>query len=173
MQCKKALEEANGDMDKARVILQKMSKAATAKKADRDLGAGVVASYVHNDTVGSMVVLACETDFVSRNDDFKSVGREIAMHVAAMDPEFLNETEIDEAAKEAAKKVFEEEVKDKPADMQEKILQGKMDSYFKDKVLLNQSYIKDPSKTIKDLVDEATQKFGERVELVRFVRFTV
>lgn len=172
MQCKKALEEAGGDIDKAEVILRKRSSAAAEKKGDRELGAGAVATYVHSGEIGAMVLLSCETDFVARNPEFPALAREIAMQVAATDPKYLNESDIAPEAVTAAKAVFVEEVKDKPAEMQEKILQGKMDSYFKDQVLMNQPYIKDDSKTVKDLITEASQKFGERVEITKFARFS-
>lgn len=172
MQCKKALEEAEGDIEKAEVILRKRSGAAADKKSDRELGAGAIGSYVHGGEIGAMVLLSSETDFVARNEDFAALARELAMHVAASNPTYLTEEDIVPEALEAAKAVFVEEVKDKPADMQEKILAGKMDSYFKDQVLMNQAYIKDDSKTIKDLITEASQKFGERVVISKFARFS-
>lgn len=172
MQCKKALEETNGDIDQAEVILRKKSGAAADKKADRTLGAGAVATYVHGGEIGAMVLLSCETDFVARNEEFPALAREIAMQVAATNPAYLSEEDIAEDAKQAAYAVFVEEVKDKPEDMREKILEGKMQSYFKDQVLMNQSYIKDESKSVRDLLNEASQKFGERVEVSRFARFS-
>lgn len=172
MQCRKALEEAGGDIEKAEVILRKKSGAAADKKADRELGAGYVGSYVHDGTIGAMVLLSSETDFVAKNPEFGALARELAMQVAATDPAYLQESDIPEDAQAAAKAVFLEEVKDKPADMQEKILEGKMASYFKDQVLLNQAYIKDDSKTVLDLITEASQKFGERVEIGKFARFS-
>lgn len=172
MQCQKALEEAEGDMDKAEVILKKRSGAAADKKSDRELGAGAIGSYVHDGTVGAMVLLSSETDFVARNEEFADLARAIAMHVAASNPSVLTSEEISESAKAAAMAIFKEEVKDKPSEMQEKILEGKMASYFKDQVLLDQAYIRDESKTIRDLLNEATQKFGERVEVSTFARFS-
>ncbi len=172
MQCRKALEEAEGDMDKAEVILRKRSGAAADKKADRELGAGAIGSYVHDGAVGAMVLLSSETDFVSKNEEFAALARDIAMHVAAANPTYLSDEDISPDAKEAAHAVFVEEVKDKPADMQEKILEGKMASYFKDQVLLAQPFIKDESKSIRDLLNEAAQKFGERVEISKFARFS-
>jgi elongation factor Ts len=172
MQCKKALEEAGGDLDKAEVILRKRSGAAADKKSDRDLAAGAVSSYIHGGEIGAMVLLSCETDFVARNEEFPLLAREIAMQVAASNPTYLNEADIAPEAQEAAKAVFMEEVKDKPEEMREKILEGKMASYFKDQVLMNQPYIKDESKTVRDLITEASQKFGERVEITRFTRFS-
>lgn len=172
MQCRKALEEAEGDMDKAEVILKKRSGAAADKKADRELGAGAIGTYVHDGVVGAMVLLSSETDFVSKNEEFGDLARAIAMHVAATNPTFLTSDEISEDKKTAAMSIFTEEVKDKPVEMQEKILEGKMASYFKDQVLLEQSYIRDDSKTVRDLLNEASQKFGERVEISKFARFS-
>ncbi|MDB4992306.1 MAG: translation elongation factor Ts, elongation factor Ts [Parcubacteria group bacterium] len=172
MQCKKALEEANGDAAQAEVILRKRSSDAADKKSDRELGAGAVASYIHGGEIGAMVLLSCETDFVARNEEFPALAREIAMQVAATNPKYLHDTDIDDTARTAAMTVFTEEVKDKPEEMREKILEGKMQSYFKDMVLMNQPFIKDDSKTIQQLVDQASQKFGERVVISQFVRFS-
>lgn len=174
MQCKKALEEAEGDMEKAKVILRKISAASASKKADRELGAGAVATYLHNGAaVGSMIELLCETDFVSKNEDFQELGREIAMHVAASSPEFVRIEDVKEEDKTAARELFEKEAADKPEEMREKIVQGKMDSYLAEKVLLDQKYIKNPEVTISGLLEQATQKFGERVEIGRIARFSV
>jgi elongation factor Ts len=120
-----------------------------------------------------LVELSCETDFVSKNPEFQAIAYDIAMHVAATNPKYLKREDISEADKEKVAETLKEEVKDKPADMQEKILQGKVDSYFADKVLLDQPFIKNPDQKIQDLVNGAVQKFGERTELRRFVRFSV
>ena len=172
MQCKKALEEAGGDVDKAEVLLRKRSSEAADKKSDREIGAGAVGQYLHDKAIGAMVLLSSETDFVSKNPEFEALARELAMQVAATNPQYISSDEIDENAKSAALAVFKEEVRGKPEDMQEKILAGKMDSYFRDSVLLNQPYIKDEGKTVKQLIDEASQKFGERIEISKFARFS-
>ena len=172
MQCKKALEEAGGDLAKAEVILKKHSAAAADKKADRSLAAGVIGSYIHDGAVGAMVILSCETDFVAKNPEFSALARDLAMQVAATNPAYTSTEEISPDAKAAATAVFEKEVADKPADMQAKILEGKLASYFRDQVLLEQPFIKDESKTVQNLLNEATQKFGERVELSRFARLS-
>ncbi|HVY72493.1 MAG TPA: translation elongation factor Ts [Candidatus Paceibacterota bacterium] len=131
MECKKALEEAEGNMDKAVELLQARSSVIAAKKADRELGAGMVASYIHNTgQVGAMVLLVCETDFVSKNEEFAALARDIAMHVSAMRNEDVE-------------------------------------------TLMTEQFIKDPSKTIKDLLSGATQKFGERVEVAKVSCFSV
>lgn len=172
MQCKKALEEAEGDYDKALIVLSKKKEAAAAKKADRELAAGTIGVYQHNGgSVASMVELACETDFVSKNEEFETLARDIAMHISAMNPLYLNREGVDESALEKAKEVFAEEVADKPAEMQDKILEGKINSYFKERILLEQSFIKEGDKTIADLLSAGTQKFGEKIEIVRYVRY--
>jgi len=174
MQCKKALEEAGGDKEKAMVILRKKSGELAAKKGDRTFGAGVVQAYIHaNGSVGAMVELNCETDFVSNNEEFKNLARDIAMHVTATNPKFLKKEDITEADSHAAKEVFQNEVKDKPAAMQEKILAGKLQTYFAEMVLLNQPFIKNPEVTVQGLIDAAMQKFGEKVAIGRFKRFKV
>ena len=174
MQCKKALEEAKGDIEKAKVLLAKKGAAVAAKKADRNLGAGVVQAYVHGtNEVAAVVVLSCETDFVAKNEEFVKLAYDIAMQVAATSPQFIKKDEVKAKDMKAAKEVFTEEVKDKPKEMQKKILEGKLNSYFKDKILLEQAFIKDADKTIQGLIDEATQKFGERIELSAIERFAV
>lgn len=174
MQCKKALEEAAGDVEKARILLKKKGADAAAKKADRALGAGRIAAYVHGvGTVGSLVELASETDFVSKNPEFYNLAYDIAMQVAASNPSFIKKEDVNEADRVKAREVFTEEVKDKPANMQEKIIEGKLDAYFKDKILLEQAFIKNPDVTIKGLIEGAIQKFGEKIEIVRFTRFGV
>src|SRR3989344_8271808 len=172
MQCRKALEEASGDFDKAVVILRKRGAEVAAKKADRALGAGIVSSYIHSTgTVGSIIELYCETDFVSGNEEFKKLAYDIAMHIVASNPEFLKPEDITEETKNLAKEVFMKEVEGKPVAMKEKILEGKLQAYFGERVLLNQPFIKNPEMTVKALVDDAIQKFGEKIEIGRFVRF--
>ncbi len=174
MQCKKALEEAQGDTEKAVIILQKKSGELAAKKADRTFGAGTVQAYIHSTgRVASMVELVCETDFVSNNDEFKTLARDIAMHVAASNPKFLKKEDINEEARKLATEVFAEEVKDKPENMKEKILAGKLDAYFAERILLDQPFIKNPDFKISMLIENAMQKFGEKIEIARFARFAV
>ncbi|MFM2331088.1 MAG: hypothetical protein RLZZ26_595 [Candidatus Parcubacteria bacterium] len=172
MQCRKALEEAGGDLDKATVILRKHSAASAEKKADRSLAAGAIGSYTHEGSIGAMVLLSCETDFVAKNPEFMSLARDLAMQVAATNPAYLTTEEISPDAKQAATAVFEKEVADKPKEMQAKILEGKLASYFRDQVLLEQPFIKDDSKTVRVLLNEATQKFGERAEITKFARLS-
>ncbi len=174
MQCKKALEEAGGDMDKSMVILRKKSGELSAKKADRTFRSGTIQAYVHaNGNVATIVELNCETDFVSGNEEFKTLARDIAMHITASNPKFLKKEDITEADMNTARSVFAEEVKNKPVAMQDKILQGKLDTYFAEMVLLNQPFIKNPEVTIQGLIDAAVQKFGEKTAIARFKRFKV
>ncbi len=178
MQCKKALEEAGGDMEKARMLLRKKSGEIAAKKGDRTLGAGVIASYIHgNAGVGALVELSCETDFVAKNEEFKKLAYEIAMHITAANPKYRVETDISEADREKAKLFFAEEVEKtmagKPEEIKAKALEGKMNVYFAEQVLVAQPYVKNPDMTIGQLLEGAVQKFGEKTELTRFVRFAV
>jgi elongation factor Ts len=161
-------------MEKARVILKKKRSEAAEKKSDRELGAGTVGVYTHNtNEVAAMVLLACETDFVSKNEEFVQLAKDIAMHVAAMNPKYISRDQVDEGAMTAAKAVFEEEVKDKPAEMQEKIMEGKLASYFKEQILLEQPFVKNPDQTIGEMVTGAIQKFGENVNLAEIKRLSV
>lgn len=174
MQCKKALEEAQGDVEKALILLKKKGADIANKKSDRTLGAGVIASYIHsNGLVGALVELACETDFVANNQEFKTLAYDIAMHVVASNPKYLKSTDITEEAKVKAKEVFAKEIEGKPAAMQEKIMQGKLQSFFGEATLLDQPFIKNPDMTVEGLVQSAIQKFGEKIEIGRFARFGV
>lgn len=174
MQCKKALEEAQGDVEKAKVILRKASAAIASKKADRELGAGIAAAYTHaGGSVVGVVVLACETDFVSKNEAFGKLAYDIAMHVAAMAPQFRSRDDVKESDIRAAREVFEKEAENVPEQVREKAVQGKLESYLSERVLLNQSFIKDPSMTVQQLIDAAVQKFGEKIEVTKFTRVTV
>lgn len=174
MQCKKALEEASGDIEKALVILRKKSGEFAAKKSDRIFSAGTIQAYVHaNGSVAAMVELNCETDFVANNDGFKALARDIAMHVAATNPKFLKREDVTESDMKAAKEVFETEVKGKPEAVKKTILDGKLSAYFGEMVLLEQPFIKDQTVTIKQLVEQAVQKFGEKTEIGRFSRLKV
>ncbi len=178
MQCKKALEEAGGDMEKARMALRKKSAEIATKKSDRTLGSGVVAAYIHgNSTIGAIVELNCETDFVAKNEEFKQLAYDIAMHVVAMNPKYRVLEDITEEDRAKAKAFFEEEVEKqmagKPEEIKAKALEGKMNTFFAEQVLLKQPYVKNPDVTIAQLIDGAVQKFGEKTELSRFARFNV
>ena len=174
MQCKKALEEVGGDMEKAIMLLAKKSADVAMKKGDRTLGSGVVEAYMHSTgRVGTMVEVLCETDFVAKNEEFKKMARDIAMHITATNPQFLKKEDIDERSNELATEMFMKEVADKPKEMQGKILEGKLSAYWSERVLLDQAFIKNPEVTITNLIQGATQKFGEKIEISRFTRYSV
>jgi elongation factor Ts len=174
MQCKKALEEAGGDMEKAKIALRKQASAQAAKKGDRALGAVCSAAYIHQGgRVGAMVQLACETDFVASNPEFIALASDIAVHIAGMSPEFIRESDIDEETKQKYMTVFMEEAakSGKPAEIQAKIAEGKWSEFLAMNVLMNQKFLKDDSKTIADLINAAVQKFGENTTVSKMVRF--
>ncbi len=174
MQCKKALEEAGGDVEKAKVILRKHSAAIASKKADRELGAGICAAYTHaGGQVLAAVVLACETDFVSKNEDFGALAREIAMHIAAMKPQFIARENVEESDIAKAREVFESEAANVAENVRAKAVEGKLDAFLKEKILLEQPFVKDGAVTVRELISSAVQKFGEKIEVVRFERLTV
>ncbi len=176
MAAKKALEAANGDMDKAIEELRKAGAAKAAKKADREAHEGLVESYIHaNGKVGTLIVLNCETDFVARNEKFQALAKDIAMHVAAAAPEYLTREEVpaDVVGKEI--EIYKDLLRKegKPEEMLEKIAEGKLNKFYAEKCLLEQEFIKDDSKTITQMLEEATSVLGEKVDLSRFSRFSL
>lgn len=174
MQCKKALEEAGGDIEKATIILKKKRSEAADKKSDREIGAGAIGSYVHNtNEVAALVKLGCETDFVAKNEEFVALANDIAMHVAAMAPAYVSKEELPAEAIEKAKEVFASEMADKPAEMQEKIMSGKLASYFKDQILLEQEFVKNPETTIAEMISGGVQKFGENITVAEISRLAL
>jgi elongation factor Ts len=174
MQCKKALQDADGDIEKAKLVLREESGRIAEKKADRELGAGVISAYIHNSRdVGALVELSCETDFVAKNEEFVQLAYDVAMHVVAANPEFLTRDEVTEESIERAREVFEKEAEGKPEEIKEKILNGKLDSFYAETVLMEQPYIKDESVTIQKLLENAVQKFGERITVTQFTRYSV
>ncbi len=174
MACRKALEEAGGDMERAKAILRKQSKQAAEKKADRALGAGFIGVYVHpGGEVAAMVQLACETDFVAKNEAFQTLAKDIAMHTAAMAPHVIRREDLPEEEVAAAQAAFAAEAEGKPDEIREKILSGKMEQWYREVVLLDQPFIRDETRTIDDLINEAIQKFGERIAVERMARFSL
>lgn len=174
MQCKKALEEAGGDMEKAKIALRKKASSDAAKKGDRAFGAVCSQAYIHQGgKVGAMVQLACETDFVAGNPEFIQLVSDIAVHVAGMNPEFVSEAGIPEDVKAKYMAAFKEEAakSGKPENIQEKIAEGKWAEFLAGSVLMNQPFLKDDSKTVAQMIQGAIQKFGENTTIVKFVRF--
>jgi elongation factor Ts len=176
MDCKNALAEANGDVEKAIEILRKKGLAKAAKKAGRETNEGLIISYVHhNGKLGVLVELNCETDFVARTDDFKELGNKIAMHIAAMAPRWVKREEVPEQIIEKEKEIYREQLKDsgKPAQVIEKIIEGKLESFYQENCLLEQKYALDQSILIKDMIQQAIAKIGENIQVSRFVRMQI
>src|SRR3989338_10320827 len=174
MLCKKVLDEANGDADKAMALLKKSSEALAAKKSERTTGAGIIETYVHgNKRVGVMLEIRSETDFVSRNEEFHALAHDIALHIAAINPGYVNQESISEEAREEAKRLFMTEAGSlgKTPEMTAKIVMGKLEAHFRDTSLLSQYFVKDPAITVEELIKRAIGKFGEKIEVVRFVRY--
>lgn len=176
MQCKKALEEAGGDHEKARALLRRRGAEIASKKQGRTLGAGVIASYVHADNrIGVLVEVLSETDFVARNSDFKTLADDIALHIAAMDPRYVKDEDAspDERAEIARAFADDPSLAEKPAEIKQKIIDGKTDAYFKEHTLMRQQFVKEPDLTVKGLVERAIQKLGEKIEVTRFMRYNL
>lgn len=172
MDVKEALEEAGGDKDVAVEILRKKGLAKQAKKADRVANEGLVESYIHaGGRIGVLVEVNCETDFVARTDDFKNLVKEIALHIAAANPLYISSEDIPAEVIEKEKEIYKEQAGDKPAEVLEKMLEGKLQKYLEEVCLLNQPYVKDGDKTIGELLGEATGKMGENIQVRRFARF--
>ena len=179
MDCKAALAEAEGDLDKAIEILRVKGQASAAKRAGRGTNEGVVAAYIHaNDKVGAMVEVQCETDFVARNEDFKAFAYEVALHVAASAPSYVSADEIPEEEREAERRVFEQKAREegKPDEVVGKIVEGQLAKWGKEVALLEQVHVnadKHESRTIEELRQEIAAKTGENVRIARFAYFRV
>lgn len=171
--CKNALEESKGDFDKAIEILRRKGAATSAKRAERDAKEGFVAVYSHGGRIGSMVELNCETDFVSRNEDFRAFAMDLAMQVAAQSPDYVSRNEVPKEEIEKERKLELEKAIDegKPKEIAEKIADGKIDKYFERVCLLEQPFIKDPSVKVQDLLNEKLASIGEKLEIRRISRF--
>lgn len=175
MDAKAALEEAGGDFDKAIAVLRKKGLAKAAKKADRTTAVGVIESYVHSSKIGVLVEVNCETDFVARTDDFKAFTKDLAMHITASNPAYLNPQEIPEDELNAEKDAIKDEVlaSGKPAEVVDKIIEGKLGKWYQEVCLSDQPFIKDPDQTIEQLRQALVGKLGENIVIARFVRFEV
>ena len=176
LDCRKALLEVDGDVSKAVEYLQKKSLATAAKKAGRIAAEGVVGSYIHmGGKIGVLAELNCETDFVARTDEFQALAKDICMHVAAMNPMYVSSDEIDADVVAKQREIFTEQLKDsgKPANILEKIVDGKVKKWYSEVCLLEQAFVKDTDKTVQQLLTEAVRKTGENVRIRRFVRFVL
>lgn len=171
---KKALDEAGFDDAKAIEILRKRGQDKAMKKSDRETHEGIVVSYVHsNGRIGALVKLYCETDFVARNEEFQELGRDIAMHVAASAPQYVKPEEVPAEAVAKEQEIWREQLaaEGKPADLMDKIMAGKEEKFRNDISLLTQPFVKDPSKTVTELLTEKVHKMGENIQVGSFVRY--
>jgi elongation factor Ts len=176
MDCKGALSECNGDMDKAVDFLRKKGLATAAKRAGRAMTEGVVASYIHTDNkLGVLVEVNCETDFVAKNDDFKEFAKNIAMHIAATNPVGIRPEDVSEEIIAKEKEIYRGQVLEmgKPEKIADKIVEGKLQKYFKENCLMDQAYVRNPDMTVADLLNEMIAKIGENILIKRFVRFKI
>jgi elongation factor Ts len=174
MDCKKALAECGGDHDKAVEYLRVKGLAAAKKKAGRATGQGVIASYIHpGDKLGVLVEINCETDFVARNEDFRSFVKDVAMHIAAADPLAVTREEVPAELVERERNIAAEQAREqgKPDNIVEKIVEGRLQKFIAENTLLEQPFVKDPDKSVKEYVEEAIAKFGENLVVARFIRF--
>lgn len=174
--CKKALEESKNDLEKAKEILRKKGEKILKKRKDRKAKQGLIEAYIHpGGKIGAMVILSCETDFVSKSKEFKDLAHDLVMQVAAMDPLYLKPEEISEEVIEREKKFFQEQSRQegKPDNIIDRIVEGRLEKFFEEVCLLKQKFIKDNSKTIKDLITEKITRLGEKIEVKRFVRFEI
>ena len=175
MDCKKALGEAAGDIEKAIDVLRKKGLKDVSKRSDKVAAEGVVYSYIHGSRIGVMLELNCETDFVARGEEFQELAKSIAMHIAWSNPKYLNPESVPEADLEREKDIYRSQLKPDQEKMAEKILEGKIKKFYEDACLLNQIDVKDPSskKTIQDIINETSSKLGEKISLRRFLRYEV
>ncbi|HOF44992.1 MAG TPA: translation elongation factor Ts [Candidatus Pacearchaeota archaeon] len=170
--CKKALEESNGDISLAKEYLKKRGAAVALKKTEREASAGIIDSYIHsNKRLGVLLEINCETDFVARGEEFQNLAHEVCLQIASMKPMYLKEEEIPQSVLEKEKEIITEQVKEmnKPAEVLEGIIKGKLEKYKKEVCLLDQLWIKDDSKTIQSLINEYIAKIGENIIVKRFV----
>ena len=174
MDCKKALQETAGDLEAAIDLLRTKGEAKAAKRAGRSANEGTVASYIHHGgRIGVLVELNCETDFVANTDDFRTLARDLAMHVAASDPIAVTTADVDAAMVEREKAIFAEQVarEGKPEHIRDRIVEGKLGKFYRERVLLEQAYIKDPDRSVGELITEVSARTGEKIQVARFSRF--
>ncbi|MBO9597658.1 MAG: translation elongation factor Ts [Cohnella sp.] len=174
LDCKKALEEASGDLTKAAELLREKGLSAAAKKGDRIATEGVVESYIHGGgRIGVLVEINCETDFVGKTEQFKSFARDIAMHIAAANPKFLSREEVSQAELDKEKEILRNQAlnEGKPEKIVDKMVEGRMNKYYEENCLMEQAFVKDPDKSITTLLNEKVATIGEKISIRRFARF--
>ena len=174
MDVKRALEESSGDLEGARRVLRERGQAIAAKKSSRETHEGLIESYIHfNGKLGVMVEVDCETDFVARTPEFKEFARNVALHVASMNPLAVSEGDVPAEAVEEERSIARKQAENsgKPENIREKIVEGRVNKFVKERALLTQDFVKEPSKTVGDLLQETIQKLGENIVVRRFVRY--
>lgn len=176
MECKKALVETNGDIEKAQEFLRKKGLADAAKRGDRTTAEGLIEAYIHmGGQIGVLLEINCETDFVARNENFKALAKDIAMHIAASAPQYVTKEEVpaELVAKEKEILMAQPDMASKPENVREKIIEGRIEKFYEQICLLNQPFVKDPSLKIADLINKSISTIGEKIVVKRFVRFSV
>lgn len=177
MDCKKALSESGGDVDKAIESLRVKGQASAAKREGRQASEGVVSSYIHtNGKIGVLVEVDCETDFVARNEEFQAFAREVAIHIAAADPKYVCDEDVSDSDRQAESKIFEQQASDKPDQIRQKIVEGRLRKWLEEVVLLKQQHVnqeKHKEKTIDQLRQDISAKTGEKIVIRRFIRYQV
>lgn len=175
-ECKEALDNAQGDLEKAKDFLKKKGREIAASKSMRQASQGIVESYIHaNGKVGVLLELRCESDFVAKSNQFQELARELTMQIAAMAPLYVSEDNIPDEVVKKEKEIYQEQMKDsdKPAEIVDKIITGKLDKWYAEVTLLRQKWIKDDSRTIKNLIDDLVSQLGENIEIGQFARFEI
>lgn len=175
MDCKKALQETDGNMDKAIDFLREKGLASAAKKSSRIASEGIVEAYIHGGRIGVLVEVNSETDFVAKNEDFKSFVKDVAMQIAAVNPKYVTRDEVPEEELQHEREVLTEQARgeNKPEHIIEKMVEGRLEKFYEEIVLLDQNFIKDPDKKVGDLLNDLIAKIGENIKIRRFVRYEV
>lgn len=174
MECKAILKEADGDSKKAMTLVAEKGKANAAKRADRAAKAGRVEVYIHHDgKSGALIEVNCETDFVARNDEFRQLAKDLALHVVAANPVAVRREEVSADLVEEQRRIFLKQSEDKPEPIRAKIAEGKLNSWFAESVLLDQAFVKDSAKSVRDVIMEINARVGENISVARFARFIV
>jgi len=173
MDCKRALTDAEGNLQKAIDILRQKGLAMAAKKASREASEGIIGSYIHMDKIGALVEVNCETDFVAKTNEFRELVKDIAMHIAAANPAYLKREDVPSDVIEKEKSIYAAQITNKPQNVIEKILEGKLEKFYTDNCLIEQVFVKDPEmkKKVKDVITDAIAKLGENIIIKRFARF--
>ncbi len=174
MECKKLLQEAEGDLKKAETLAKERGMKQAELRAGRAAMAGRIEVYIHHDAKsGVLIELNCETDFVARNEEFKQLAKDLALHVMATNPTYVRQEDVPAEAVEEQKRIFMSQVGDKPVNIQEKIAQGKLDSWYAESVLMDQKFVKDETKSVRDVILAVNSRTGENISVARFARFVV